>query len=388
MTDFPARQRPIDDNDRQTILLPIVGGLTELITGRPGLFVDRPGFINGPPPDTLLAQAVQSVSRLNCRIWASNDKEQYSQNVNQQNANLCGPYLDSLGESPEDGAIGPLFEGGQCLGVRYAFTRRGTLPSPPTDSGNVTTIRRGPLRISTELQPGDFCAPGTGTYRRWTLIGSDGSSGLWAGCDATLEIISVVPLDGGPNNCGDPAPVIQPPSTVRPVVPPSPTITVSLPGLGDVEVNVNLDPDGNPIICVPDLDVCVTIPFDVDVTGGGGGGGGGGAPPGDVGDPGGTEGTGDGGEAEGEAPPGSVLTGLRIDIVEVPASAREYSPGVYRAVCYAFLGTDEGLDLDPAGALLETGQFIFAEKDNLTKWKVVANVGFNLNITPYYREVE
>jgi hypothetical protein len=52
------------------------------------------------------------------------------------------------------------------------------------------------------------------------------------------------------------------------------------------------------------------------------------------------------------------------------------------------MGDEDGLDHDPAGAMLRSGQFVLAERNYLTKWKVTANDGYNLSVTPYYKDAE
>jgi hypothetical protein len=204
-----------------------------------------------------------------------------------------------------------------------------------------------------------------------------------------IEIVSITPC--GSDDCGDPPSVVQPPGTVTPVSPLPPSVTINLPGIGPVDITLTLNPNGDPVVCIPEIDVCVTVEPPDDITGGGDDGGDGGpsdGPPGDIGSPGAPEETGEDGTAQGCAGDGEVLVGIKVDIVEFPERAKEYAPGVYRAVCYAYLGTLGNLDHDPAGAMLRNGQFIFAEKDNLTCWRVDANTGYNLSVTPYYRSVE
>jgi hypothetical protein len=50
------------------------------------------------------------------------------------------------------------------------------------------------------------------------------------------------------------------------------------------------------------------------------------------------------------------------------------------------MGDENGLDHDPAGAMLKSGQLVLAEKEGLTKYLVSANLGYDLTITPYWRE--
>jgi hypothetical protein len=76
-----------------------------------------------------------------------------------------------------------------------------------------------------------------------------------------------------------------------------------------------------------------------------------------------------------------------MDLVSAP-DGRQLASGVYRGGAYIYMGGEVALDQDFAGALLRDGQFVYAEKDNLTKWRVAANMGFNWNVTPYYRQAE
>jgi hypothetical protein len=82
------------------------------------------------------------------------------------------------------------------------------------------------------------------------------------------------------------------------------------------------------------------------------------------------------------------LVGLKLDLLAAPSGAKQYVGGAYRGGAYIRMGTPVGLDQDFAGSLLIDGQFVFAEKDFLTKWRVAANPGYNWRVTPYYREVE
>lgn len=387
--------RPATDKDRDNILIPVASGVQELLFAPVNPFNDRPGFIAGPTPETGLAAAVQGITRLNCRLWASRDKSGYSPRVNQYNGEVCGPYLDDLGENPDDGAVELPFEGGQCAGVSYRltwtetqfFSDCTTLVGNPDVGGFI-----GPIgAVSYSGNPSCPTAPGT-----TATISTGGGPVLLGGAGGGVRIsgISVTREDLGADNCGNPDPTVQPPATVTPVTPIVPTFNINLPGVGPINISVDLDGDGQPVICAPDLDVCIEVnpEFGVGIGGegdGDGGGGDGGLPPGDIGSP----GTGDtaggvGGDAEGEAPPGSVLVGLDCDLTVIPENSRQYTPGVYRGVCYIYMGVPGNLDHDPAGAMMTSSQFVFAEKDNLTSWRVSANNGFIIGVTPYYREVE
>lgn len=118
---------------------------------------------------------------------------------------VCDRPPDNLQPPPSE------FQGGQCEGVRYLFSFTGTVPNSAPQ--NFSAIAFGPTRFDRSLNPGDTCGsnPGNLTYKRWTLIGSDGPQGVWAGCGAELTVNSVTPLSGGANNCGDPPPDYPPP---------------------------------------------------------------------------------------------------------------------------------------------------------------------------------
>jgi hypothetical protein len=129
--------------------------------------------------------------------------------------------------------------------------------------------------------------------------------------------------------------------------------------------------------------VCVEIP----ISGGGATGAPAGPPPGG-GQPGEPVETGVGGDAEGEAEDGEQLWALKINIIAFPPNPNEYAAGVYRAVCYVYLGDSNGLDHDPAGSMVRDGQLVLAERDYLTHWQVAANDLYNLRVTPYYKPME
>lgn len=302
---------------------------------------------------------------------------------------FCDPYWQQSGV---DGFVAePPFTGGQCptfytvnIGGNNFDISCNLVPF----TGQVQGVR-GPIRgvrfiARTSPLPNPNCGDrgvfqiqnGSGV---WETVAAGGQGGL-----ASAGITSVVRGDGQSDNCGDLPTEIKP----GPTPPPDPGPT---PGPEPTD-----DPDGGPfprIPIPPFSDPFGDFPFDFPglddgLGGGSGGGGGGGAPPGDVGEPGQSEDTGEGGDADGEAPEGSVIVGLKIDFAAEPRGGVEYRPGVYRGVCYVYMGTDEGLDHDPAGAMLRSGQFVYAEKDNLTRWAVSANRGYNLRVTPYYRQVE
>jgi hypothetical protein len=361
------------------------------------VFIDRPAFVASDDPVNPLSGAVRAVTRLNCRLWAAKDKRNYSARVNVGNSRICGPYLESIGENPSGAQVGPEFDGGQCGTIQYRvdFTRRfgGTTTSSFINvTGPVlgSAVGSGPpiavgswqgIRLQGNRSGPSLVQAGDGTTVRTLATSSDPNVD-----PNSVTITGVTPTVSQPDPCGDPAPIIRPPD--RPISAPvfSPSFEFDFPGLGPVNINVDLDEDGNPVVCIPELDTCFTI--DDDDGGGGGGGGGDAPPPGDIGEPGDASSTGDGGDAEGEAPDGSVLVGLKVEVLSTPPNPREYRTGVLRGAAYIYMGVPGNLDQDFGGSMLRDGQFFFAEKDNLTAWAVSANVGYNLRVTPYYREVE
>lgn len=348
----------------------------ELTSGR------DPSLIRDLEPQSAFEAIPLAAARQGCRRYADNP-ELYSGRRQARVERACRPYLDDIGYgTPPD--IRKPFEGGQCPGTFYTATLRFYNITTGAVTGDATFDGFGPVGIraggNQQPSPGSPTPPGT-TYqpgRELTFNGVprvswDGAFGIRPGA----EVLSIVPRSGEPDNCGDPPPDVRgpvPPSNPGPVrepFNPSPDINIDI----DVEIN----PDGT--INVDFGTGPVTIdPFGDEPSGGGGGGG--------IGDPGTPEETGPAGGAEGEAPEGQILTGLRINFVSPPVGGNEYAPGVYRGVCYVYMGTADGLDHDPAGAMLRDGQFVYAEKDFLTRWSVSANRGYNLRVTPYYRPAE
>lgn len=394
MAGTPARTRPLTDEDKQELLIPIVSGLQELVFGAPGLFIDRPGFIANPDPMTGLATTVRNLQRFNCRSWALSDKSEYSSLVNEGNAELCGPYLDSLGENPDPGSVAPPFTGGQCP-VNYNASwesRRfnGSLGAYEWRSFSFTGgALLGPLTIDNTLS--GFTCFGDDKEDQYTLVSANGTRVLIGagGCsDITpgYRNLSLTRQDGMPDNCGNPDSEIRPPSTVTPSTPLPPSISINVPGFGPVDVTLTLDPSGNPVFCVDQLETCFTV--DIGGSGGGGGGGGPNTTPGEAG-PGGD--TGSGGNAEGNADDGDELVGVLVQVMESPDGANRFdnnSQQPFRGIGYVRMGYAGRLGTDVSGGTVISPQFFHAQQPGLTHWAVNANVGFNLRVTPYYRTIQ
>jgi hypothetical protein len=398
MTGSPLAPRPITDKDRQKILIPIKSGMQELIFGKPGLFIDRPGFVAGPQPETGLATIVQQLTRFNCRRWAASNKNNYSQAVNAGNAELCSLYLESLGEKPDDGGIAPPFTGGQCdkpYRVRFVGNT-GPTGSPfdyfalchgPIGGVRITATSGGTCigevlaRACNISQPN--CAAITPGAYTWRPCGISGQ-GL---CNGALSIGEVIACTGE-DDCGNVDSLIQPPATVTPSTPIPPQITINLPGFGEVKVTVALDEDGNPVVCIPEMDACFTINRDDEDE-----------DPADEDeddrtlDPGEADSeqeqtTESGGVAGGCAGEDEELVGVLVEVVEAPPSANQFNnnPGeIYRGIGYVRMGWQGRLGVDPTGAVVRSPQFFHAQQLGLQCWEVRANIGFRLKATPYYR---
>lgn len=362
-------------------------------------------FIAGPTPDNIFGATVQDKYRKACDAW-SNGPDWVTGLSPQGRAafsNFCGPYLEGNGSGdPVLGSDPPAFTGGQCVGVTYrvggTFTG-GTLvfcsngfeqPDPTQQIEDFVTVNAvGPVSSirTVEIAPG--CRGGAG---RWgfEIVDANGTRTIelrngasvtsWKGYSVAAALRR---LDGQPDTCGDPPP---PPPVIRPNPNPRPDPDFE-PG-----EEPRPDPDGKPIIPMPeictDLFGCIKIP-DLpfpDLSGDGGPE----FPPTGPGAPGQPVDTGAGGDEEGEAPEGSVLLGIKVDIL-TPAPfgrrAQFISDPPYIGAAYVYLGWPGQLELQPEGTYLRSGDFFVAPL-SATAWRVRATIGYNLRVTPYYAAIE
>ncbi len=385
--------RDLTDDEKQNVLETLTGGLSSVLTDTGLLFTDRAAFVNGEGSSSPITVAVRELTRFQCRQWARGQLSAQSPGNTALLTDVCTPYLDGLGETPVPAIGGSLVESGQCPGVLYQVQVVGTNNVNGNSFSFSIGNHRGPIRVgATSINlPGD-CGSVNILTNNVITNGAGIEIQRQVGCGPLAGTLRAVctPLESeAAAGCsGGNSPPSYLPPTPRPGLPAlPPRVNIDFPGLGPVAVEVGINPSGQITVNLPDFGVSGETGGGND--GGGGNGGGGTAPPpGDAGEPGDSEGTGEGGDAEGEAPEGSVLVGLKISLAETPKGAVQYTRDVYRGVCYIYMGTDEGLDHDPAGAMLRDGQFVYAEKENLTKWRVSANRGYNLSVTPYYREVE
>jgi hypothetical protein len=272
----PAQNRPITAKDRDAIVTPVRDGLRELILGSPGLFNDRPGFVAAPPSGNPFTDLVRAVTQFNCRRWARSDKSRYSTRVNAGNADICGQYLDGLGENPEDGAIEEPFQGGQCVTHYLVVIEADAGPIPGTGifANGWTT---GPI-VSWRTED-------DGVRTRGFITSNSGFSSFARCSTPPVQGIQerlwfdTVSFERGPfrfsvlnscvpDNCGNPPVGIRPPGRITGGTPPPPEITVEVPGFGPTTVTVNPGPDGGIEVCLPELQVCIVVGDDDDDGGG------------------------------------------------------------------------------------------------------------------------
>ncbi len=364
-----------------------------------------PNYIRDAEPGNVLDAIALAGARQGCRRYA--DKGPSGTAARQARIErACRPYLDSIDYQPPP-AVNVPFRGGNCSGAlvpTYQIRSRistqfncgefgdwvdveGVLPASTAPQGPIASVT--PVRDFGSF-PGN--ANASISYRVQAANGEyflnlGGSTGrvYWTTCGESYEYraLTFTPVSGEVGECPPQLPDYEPPGA--PGNPGKPTEPFTrIPGI-DIDIGVEINPDFS-----IDIDFG-TGPVTIDPFGddeGDDSGGDGGPPPGDVGAPGAEEPADESGDASGCAPSGSVLVGLKLRLAQIPGNAKEYFPGVYRGVCYVYMGTLEGLDHDPAGAMVEDGQFIFAEKDNLTCWRVSANNGYVIGVTPYYREVD
>lgn len=350
-------------------------------------------YLRDGMPEGAVARVGQAVGRAACRRFGANPVGATLVN-SERFERACRPYLDSITPGNGLGTALP-FTGGQCQGLTYRAVGQlqwdifiGNTGQTISNSeeaatefifvGPVTGQRPiysnpgsvGPRDFIIEFQTG--AGPITAFFRTNPISTNSVSNARFTG---TFEL-----ADGTDGGCGFPPPVIvQPRPQPDPIEPPFRFNPV--PGI-DIGVDVTINPDGTISFDLGDGPTSVD-PFAEDddnsgiITG---------PPPGDQGQPGGAGDTGAGGDTDGDAPAGQILVGLKMDLLNTPPDRYLVAPGVYRGGAYIYMGGDIALDQDFAGSLLMSGQFVFAEKENLTKWRVKSNTGFNWRVTPYYRE--
>jgi len=346
-------------------------------------------------PTSIPGKIGQAASRSACRRYGA-DPTVFPANRRERIEAACRPYLDGL--DPGNGAgIAVPFEGGQCPGALLIgevqginnvtmapFSQKFKTLGPLVSAQNVMSgnfpqfhVTSGGTVIATALCGGAQPSPGPVISR---VFGGTRDPRLIIQGVTVTEICS-----GSLDNCGNPPPVIRQP---RPQPDGNPPPFRFNPGpFVDVDVDVDVLPDGT-------INVNVGGPtFNVDPFSGGGGGGdsGGNDPVGGPGSSGGSSDTGAGGSDEGSADEGDELVGVLVQVLSAPEGANRFfnnSEIVYRGAYYVAMGYPGRLGLDMSGGTAETLQFFHAQQRGLTDYRVRANVGFDLRVTPYYRILE
>ena len=341
---------------------------------------DPAGFIASTDPAPANLSFSREMVRRVCRSWARGGTPIQGALADLTYGPLCTPYLDGLNEAPLNGSVGAPFVGGQCVGKPYIVYWEFTASTGQKGSG-APGFRYGP--ISREIN-----STGTNSWQillkffdvngvpQTTVLGNrfgEPIAPIWTRFD-------IVPNSGfGPDNCGNPSPVYQPPRTV----PGLPSLTgqpVNFPGFGDIPVTVSFDNDGNIIVDLPTLGVNVSVPNPL-----AGNDQGEGIPPGGQGTVGTPVDSADG-EAAGEDPTRN-LVGVKVDLLNIPprANAQFNQQSVYyKGAYYVYMGGEAGMSQHPA-AIVKTSQFYYADK-GANKWRIEANQGYTLRATPYYED--
>lgn len=346
------------------------------------------GYIATGAPTGVIASVGVGLARAACRRYAGNPGG-VSAEAGARFEKACRPYLDSIGEGT--GLVPNAIAGGQCAGQGYAVYYENRTSGSPQYNESSPIVVFGPIRGRSIVQTG------TGPSVTTLTIQASNNLGQPQNFTATVGVASqfvrwgrmtTSPPGGDILACGNAPPTVtqpQPPANPR-----GPVFPINISPSVNVDAVINIGAQGDIDITIGDTTVNIDpfggLPGDGSDPPTGGGGDEPGLEPGDQGDPGGEVVAPGGEDAEGEAPPGFVLVGLKITSLEPPPFAQTAALGVFRGAAYIYMGGDAGLDLDPAGATISLNQFIFAEKDNLTKWRVRANVGFEIGVTPYYRE--
>lgn len=367
----------------------LVSGVRDVIRQAAASATGNQGnYIADGQPESIYGRIQQETARQYCRRYGDNPSV-YSGVAAVLVENACRPYLDDIGY-PSGPTIELPASGGQCVdlynvdGVVVTFDGNCGTVNNPIDLNGIPGPITGPFYDNTGSVGN---APPTCPNARGTLafINDGGGNKIaLAGSGAGVQSANVTftLASGQPDNCGNQPPQIEPPRPNPNPEPPGPRPFFDPPDI-DIEIDVEIGPDGDIIIDIGTGPITID-PFDE----GGDGEPGGGPPPGDVGEPGDPVDIGPGGEGGDEAPEGQVLVGVRVELLTIPDSRNRYTDEVYRGAYYLYMGVPGLLDHDPAGAMATEDQFIFAEKDNLTAWRIRANKGYEVRATPYYREVE
>lgn len=311
---------------------------------------------------------------------------------------VCDPYLDSISEGPTSGgSYAPPFTGGQCQAIRYSVTASGTYTQSNQCTNPENPSQQQPWQFSRSCTAiGGIYGPITGLSEysqgnglvglRINWIDPDGSPANTSlfnnSCSLkggySINSLTVTRCDGQPDNCGNPPNQYNPPQypTNLPTIG---TPTNPAPGLGD-DWDVTINPDGTFNVCYSNQGCTPNINPD-------------GSTPDPSEDPG--EEDGDPNENNpndptdditGCASEGQILTGIKIEITQIPVGENPGSGGFYRNVCWVWMGpSQDQLDLVTDGKFLESGQFVIPDSNNCRCYRVRPSPLWGLSVQAYSR---
>lgn len=264
-------------------------------------------------PESIHGRIQQGIARQACRRYADNPGA-FSGAAAVLVEKSCRPYLDSIGYGGGPSLELP-FRGGQCVGVAYQVNW--TRDTPGVGPVPQSIVRQGPLGFNRDLQEGELgvdCGVPGRTFNRYTLTSPQGDVNLGSGCGVVVSGISVARVDGLPDECGSPPPILEDPEPPPVPGPDREPFTIA-PDI-DIDIEVQIGPEN-----VINVDIGAG-PISIDPFGGQDGDGGGddgspGAPELGPVTPGGNGGFG-GDDELGEPPAGKRWVGVAMSISERP----------------------------------------------------------------------
>lgn len=343
-----------------------------------------------------VAKWIQSRNRRACRLHARNEAAGSYSNLGAlrrpRYERVCRPYLDSINEGPEaEGSYGPEWSGagGQCDNKIYGSTITYRTGSVNTSGqivwGEVRTANancgvagvnlRGPVSFSVTTS-------GNRIYRRFVGKSNTFGASVDVSVNTPFQLFgtSLTLCSGQGTEAGCPLPENQykPPRYPTDLPPIGPPDTSTPPPGGDGGDDVTVDPDGNIRIC--ENGDC-SDPFSP------GGGGDPSEDPGEEdGDPNENDPNDPTDDITGCASEGQILTGIKIEITQIPVGENPGSGGFYRNVCWVWMGpSQDQLDLVTDGRFLESGQFVIPDSNNCRCYRVRPSPLWGLSVQAYSR---